>query len=261
MILSCTSDSYNCHVVPTPGLVLAFSPNWTLGGRKGCGTILCDEISNGSGNSTPAGDGSGTGDTAVLSHSISDMSLFKHPIQTMTLVRTDDGSARKRLVASLTSQQPSVTRVSNGIKVKGQLTAGRASLTLGLYKQEDCRAQYTCKVTKVDAQGRQHTASSRLVRQQTTEESKLQVLSSDAGWSPAVALTVLNLLHEIENKLVQVGSGEDDSWQPRVQALENRLEDKLTAIENRLQDRIASMENRLDNKLDHFGNRLEDKLA
>ena len=184
-----------------------------------------------------------------------EMSVFKH-----AQASSDDTGSKgqSRLLASVTSTQPSVTRVSDGVKVEGQLTAERATMRLEFFKQNDCQAQFTCRVVLKDTQGREHVTSSRLL-QQTSGDRSVEV--DEGNWTPAVALNLLSLVHEMDNKLAQVGSSSEDAWRLRVQSLENRLEDKLTSIENRMEDKIASIENRLENKLDYFENRLEDKVA
>ena len=68
-------------------------------------------------------------------------------------------------------------------------------------------------------------------------------------------------MHEMDSKLSQVAHAADDSWQLRIQSLENRLEDKLASMENRLEDKIASIENRVESELDTVVNRLEGKVA
>ena len=100
--------------------------------------------------------------------------------------------------------------------------------------------------------------SSRLLQQTSGDRS---VQADEGNWTPALALNLLSLVHEMDNKLAQVGSSSEDAWRLRVQSLENRLEDKLTSIENRMEDKIASIENRWENKLDYFENRLDDKMA
>ena len=184
-----------------------------------------------------------------------EMSVFKHA-QASSDSTGSEGQGR--LLASLTSTQPSVTRVSDGVKVEGQLTAGRATMRLEFFKQNDCQAQFTCRVVLKDTQGREHVTSSRLL-QQTSGDCSVQ--ADEGNWTPAVALNLLSLVHEMDNKLAQVGSSSEDVWRLRVQSLENRLEDKLTSSENRMEDKIASIENRLENKLDYFENRFEDKMA
>ena len=251
-ILSLSTSSVQIYFT---GLELSFGPDWSLsqGERTGCGVLLCDDVTEVWGNSTSAEEDTDQADAKVSPRSISEMTIFKH-------AESNGAGGLGRLIAFLTSQQPTVIRVSDGIKVDGQLKAGRATLRLEFYKQEDCQAPYTCRVTQTDAQGREHVSSSRLQQQQQTSDG-CGLQTDGARWSPAVALKLVSLMHEMDSKLSQVAHAADDSWQLRIQSLENRLEDKLASMENRLEDKIASIENRVESELDTVVNRLEGKVA
>ncbi|GFS09835.1 fibrinogen-related protein 3.1 [Elysia marginata] len=241
---------------------LTLSRDVSNSGRKGCGVILCkEEIPHTSRNVTSTGVNSDQSDKLVSPNSILEMSLFKHARSSAATFK-DAGSDQKHLLASLSSLQPSMTRVSNGIKVEGQLTGERATLRLWLYKQKDCRSEYSCRVVKVDGQGKQLLSNSHLL-QQTWDggDGRISQVESRAVWSPVVAMNILSAVHQIDNKLAQAGSAASDSWQPRVQTLENRIEDKITSFENHVEDEIASMQNRLENKIESLENRLEDKMV
>ncbi|GFS22174.1 hypothetical protein ElyMa_005102300 [Elysia marginata] len=196
---------------------LTLSRDVSSSGRIGCGVILCkEEAADASRNLTSSGVNSDQSDKLVLPISILEMSLFKHPRPTAATSK-NGASGRMQLLASLTPQQPSMTRVSNGVKVEGQLAGERATLRLWLYKQEDCRAEYSCKVVQVDKQGRQLLNNSHLL-QQTWDgaDGRISQVDSGAVWSPVVAMNILSAIHKIDNTLAQACSAASDSWQPRV---------------------------------------------
>ncbi|KAK3782943.1 hypothetical protein RRG08_065855 [Elysia crispata] len=239
-------------------LTLSRDESVSLGRRTGCAVLMCEEIFqvDQDGNSTSAYDDKDQQiDIRLSQWSVLEMSIFKHDI-TPSDSRNQDG--RTRLIASLTRSQPSVTRVADGVRVDGTLTARRATLRLGLHKQEDCGAEYTCRVVSVGADGGEHVSASRLL-QPRCDDCRLQAYQG--GWAPAVTLNLLSLVHDMDNKLTQVLSASQDSCQRRIQALENHLEDKITLSENRVGDKIAASENRLENKLHYVENRLEDKMG
>ncbi|GFS14218.1 ficolin-2, partial [Elysia marginata] len=251
-----------CLCVGSQGMELTLSPDVSSSGRKGCGVILCnEEAADASRNLTSSGVNSDQSDKMVSPISILEMSLFKHPRPTEATSK-NGATGRMQLLASLTPQQPSMTRVSNGVKVEGQLAGERATLRLWLYKQEDCRAEYSCKVVQVDGQGRQLLSNSHLL-QQTWDggDKRISQVDSGAVWSPVVAMNILSAVHKIDNKLAHAGSIASDSWQPRVQALENRIEDKLASLENRLENEVHSLENRLENKMASFEKSLQNEFV
>ncbi|GFR70572.1 fibrinogen-related protein 3.1 [Elysia marginata] len=241
---------------------LSLSRDLSANGRKGCGVILCkDEVARALINVTSSGHNSDQSDKLVPSNSILEMSLFKHA-RSSAATSKDGSSAGKRLLASLTPQQPSMTRVSNGVKVDGQLTGERATLRLWLYKQEDCRAEYSCKVVQVDGQGRQLLSNSHLL-QQTWDgaDGRNSQVDSGALWSPVVAMNILSAVHKIDNKLSQADSAASDPWQPRVQALENRIEDKMASLQSQLESEFDSLENRLEDKMASFEKSLQNEFV
>ena len=89
--------------------------------------------------------------TCVEKHTTSDSSMNQDHVKTSSStissmkVFTTDDSGRRQLVASVTSQQPNMTRVSNGIKVEGHLGANWADLRLEFLKSKDCSAAFTLR--------------------------------------------------------------------------------------------------------------------
>ncbi|GFR58142.1 fibrinogen-like protein 1 [Elysia marginata] len=146
-----------------------------------------------------------------------------------------------------------MTRVSNGVKVEGQLTGKWATLRLWLYKQEDCRAEYSCKVVQVNGRGRQMLSNSHLLQQMWGgADGRISQVDSGAVWSPVVAMNILSAVQKIDKKLSQACSAASDPWKLRVQALENRIEDKIASLENRLENELHILENRLEDKMASF---------
>ncbi|GFN93219.1 craniofacial development protein 2-like [Plakobranchus ocellatus] len=94
--------------------------------RVPCSSLTCEESSTNQ-----------TGGT------ITKMSVFKHQ---QSGAITFDKPGQGNLMASLTLEQLLTTRECDGVKIKGSLQAGRASLHLELFTEEDCNADYTCEV-------------------------------------------------------------------------------------------------------------------
>ncbi|GFS08395.1 hypothetical protein ElyMa_004755300, partial [Elysia marginata] len=148
------------------------------------------------------------------------------------------------------------------VKVEGQLTGERATLRLWLYKQEDCRAEYSFKVVQVDGQGRQLLSNSHLLQQTWDgDHGRITQVDSGAVWSPVVAMNILLAVQKIDNKLSQACSAANDPWQPRDQALENRIEDKIASLENRLENELYSLENRLEDKMASFERSVQNDIV
>ena len=171
--------------------------------------------------------------TCVEKYTTSDSSVNQDHVKTnsstissMKVFTTDD-SGRKQLVASVTSQQPNMTRVSNGIKVEGHLGASAADLRLEFLKSKDCSAAFTCEVRSLDVHG-------------------TEVVSS-------------NQLHQqITQRASQIGSGRTA---PEVSTQLMMIAQQLILFENRLEDRIRSVEDKIEGKVADKLCQLEAKLT
>ena len=147
-------------------------------------------------------------------------------ISSMKVFTTDD-SGRRQLVASVTSQQPNMTRVSNGIKVEGHLGANWADLRLEFLKSKDCSAAFTCEVRSLDVHGTEVVSSNQLQQQITQRAS-------------------------------QIGSG---TTTPEVSTQLMMIAQQLILFENRLEDRIRSVEDKIEGKIADKLCQLEAKLT
>ncbi|GFO40638.1 fibrinogen c domain-containing protein 1 [Plakobranchus ocellatus] len=173
------------------------------------------------------------------------MSVFKHkqcgPV-------TSDKPERGNLMASVTLEQPLITRESDGVKIEGRLEAGRASLRLELFTKEDCSAEYTCEVRMLDSQEKESVNTYHLL--QHNDHSANQVDESIA--TPAGSLQVLLLFEKLDTKLARMGS----SLESKIGSVENRLEDKIVSLyddmESKIEKRIMDKLHQMDNTLSSF---------
>ena len=128
---------------------------------------------------------------------------------------------RKQLLASLTLQQPNITRVSNAMSIDGQLGSRGATLRLEIFQGKDCSAEYTCEVLFLDAQ-RKEVLSSNRVKQREPHRNGIEFAAEPSQ----VMLFVQQL-----------------------SLLENRMEDRLRAIEEKIESRVADKLCQLEAKL------------
>ncbi|GFS20097.1 hypothetical protein ElyMa_003305900, partial [Elysia marginata] len=217
---------------------------------------------------------------ASTSHTQRDQSSapFKN-ITSLTVFRADSSTPSRKqgrnppgvVMATLTSQQPRLIRVSNGVKVDGVLDGERASLTLELTKSNDCMADFVCQVQTVNAHGELSLTSARVQQNKRRQGIDNQIaMSSSAAWQ------ILNLVHQLGTKLA-VASLHTENLGDNLKTLETKmsnletnmallsksteqLEHKVGALENRLEDKIASTERSLQNSLSLLQNQFENKL-
>ncbi|KAK3757887.1 hypothetical protein RRG08_048482 [Elysia crispata] len=170
--------------------------------------------------------------TCVEKYTTSDSSMNQDHVKTnsstissMKVFTTDD-SGRRQLVASVTSQQPNMTRVSNGIKVEGHLGASAADLRLELLKSKDCSAAFTCEVRSLDVHGTEVVSSNQLQQQLTQRASQIG--------SGRTAPEVSTQLMMIAQQLI---------------LFENRLEDRIRSVEDKIEGKVADKLCQLEAKL------------
>ncbi|GFN91225.1 fibrinogen-related protein 3-2 [Plakobranchus ocellatus] len=193
--------------------------------RAACGVLTCEE--------------SGTYQTGST---ITKMSVFKHKQSGPV---TSDKPERGNLMASVTLEQPLITRESDGVKIDGRLEAGRASLRLELFTKEDCSAEFTCEVRMLDSQEKESINTYHLL--QHRDQGANQVDESVA--TQAGSLQVLLLFQQLDTKFAMMGS----SLESKIGSVENRLEDKIASlyddmeskIEKRIMDKLHQMDNTL----------------
>ncbi|GFN89600.1 ficolin-1 [Plakobranchus ocellatus] len=169
---------------------------------------------------------------------ISGMNIFK---KVQNGSNNSEKNKQNILVASLTLQQPFLTRVSDGVNVDGRLEAGQASIRMELTKQKDCEAKYTCEAKKLDNQ-RKESISSCQVLQRQVQDSNQEHDEPEA--TSEGSLPVLILLQQLDTKLTLLDS--------EVGSVENRLEDKISSlhevIENTMESHTANKVCEVDNK-------------
>ncbi|GFR71799.1 fibrinogen-related protein 3-2 [Elysia marginata] len=227
----------------------------TQGKRPSCGVLICVEESQGSAISQ-------------LRDTISSISLARN-ITKMTVYKTNGLGAEgitdeAILVASVDAQQPRVMRVANAMKVDGRLESSVTTIRVELFKQEDCRAGFTCEVLAVDASDREVVKTSHLLRQPSTPVS---VGTSQQGWTPAVAMHLVSLVQEL-NTNMELMRSHMDGYNDRLSGVEDKVgtldKDFTTLIiaqEKKFGDKINLSEKELRDKLDLFENRFTDKFA
>ena len=131
------------------------------------------------------------------------------------------------------------------------------TMRLELFKQEDCRAEYTCHVTGSDSLGREIVRTSHLLQQPPT-----QVVSDTAGqegWTPTVAMHLVDLAQQLNTNMELMRSAMED-YRDRMTGVEDKvagLETSVVTLEKGINDIVNRVELRFRDKLDL----LEDKVT
>ena len=163
------------------------------------------------------------------------------------------------LVASVTSEQPRVSREANAIKVDGQLESSITTMRLELFKQQDCRAEFTCEVIAVDAKGRELVRTSHLLQQPS---SPALDTAGEEGWTPAVAMHLVNLVQDLSTNMELMRITMEDyrfrisGMEDKAAAFEKDVTSSVVAVDKELSGYLKILENRMEDKME----RLEDKL-
>lgn len=240
------------------GLELTFDLTPIQGSRASCGVLNCLEKSQ---------DTASTTDVAQHLDDTVSISQIKR-VKKMTVYRLNDlgiktATSKAVLVASVDSHHPSVTRVANAIKVDGSLGDSVTSIRVEFFKQEDCKAQYTCEVLAVDSSDRELVRTSHLYQQPSTSASGG---TSGEIWTPAVAMHLVNLVMEL-NLNVELMKSAMNEYGDKINDVESKVEtvDKdLTALVVKLDkevgDKLVSAEKGLREKFDVFETRFSDKF-
>ncbi|GFR79827.1 tenascin-R [Elysia marginata] len=203
--------------------------------RSTCGVLLCVQNAPKDINATLIND---QRDWPSQAASISSLKVF----QIMTTSSNSNNDVKRRfLLASVTTQQPRMTRVSNGIKVDGKLDIREATLRLELAKEVDCQAEFVCEARGVDVEGTSFVRASHILQRPQGNDNHRNELS----WAPGSTAYVMSLLHQLDAKLAVVGS------------IVNSLEDKMGHLKDTRTQDIQSVRNDLNTKTD----RLEDKIV
>ena len=239
--------------------------------RVVCGVFLCVEESVTNTNQTLAD--RDPNDQAIQIATISSLKIFKLTASSTT---NNGGGKRRNLLASVSSQQSRLTRVSNGVKIDGRLEPGRATLRLELSKQDDCQAEFLCQTRGVDRDGREFIITSHIF-QQSEKKNEQQ---SSLTWTPRLGTEVSSSDQLLSAKLAVMGSAignlenemrrlkdtaqhDSASFKTDLSTKTDRLEDKIQNLgkdldtqTDRLEDKMESFEKGLSKKI----TRLEDKV-
>ncbi|KAK3772989.1 hypothetical protein RRG08_036323 [Elysia crispata] len=164
---------------------------------------------------------------------------------------------RWQQLASISSQQTTLNRVSNGIRVIGQLSDQQGEVSLDLFKIHDCQeSQFSCVAVYVDSQG-QTSVTKSIVGKGVNFQ---QDLSTQFGTIKA-SLPSNNVLSDEQPNLPQTSAQLVTLFQSKFDSILTRLDDSLRSLENRLEDKIADMRGALDKRVNDLENRLGDKLS
>ncbi|KAK3793413.1 hypothetical protein RRG08_039218 [Elysia crispata] len=240
-----------CLLQLSAGVDLTFNQDVPAvpGGRKICGVVTCEEEIIDS-NQTHGG-------PAYPFSSISTLSLFKILSHVLS---SHDKSKQEILIASVTTQEPSVTRVANSMKVYGSLDARRATIRVELVKSGDCQSLYSCRVQGVDNQGREAVNTASLVHQPGQKTNQV----NDGPLMSAVPLQLLTSMQQLVTLTVAGLETKIDSIEQRladdIKSVDNNLEDKISLLQRDLSDRSTSLERQILDRLLQLENRVEDKI-
>ncbi|KAK3782597.1 hypothetical protein RRG08_038376 [Elysia crispata] len=184
-------------------------------------------------------------------------------------------TGRWRELALVTPQQPSLNRVSDGIKVTGRLSDQQATIVVEFAKTNDCQdSQFSCVAVYVDSMGQTSVKKSLVGKGVDSSDfgshvqpdifpvpAQRQPNAGDPGSEPGILWQQVN---SIQMKMDWVGSRLEDS----LNALENRLEDKIGQLKDVVDGRTdrldSSMEGRfraLNSRIDNLEDRLEDRIT
>ena len=222
----------------------------TQGRRTTCGVLSCIERSY---------DGTSTTSGPHLNYD----NRYSSPVRTITkmaIYKTErdvsdihGDNSKPILVASVHSQQPRVSRVANAIKVDGHLEPSITTMTLELFKKQDCRAEFTCEVFALDAKGRELVRTSHLLQQPSS--SALDT-AGEEGWTPAVAMYLVNLVQDLSTNMELMRNKMDDyghRW--------SGFEDKVAKLQKDVTSSIATLEKKINDDFRNLENRMEDKMG
>ncbi|GFR75664.1 hypothetical protein ElyMa_000461100 [Elysia marginata] len=212
--------------------------------RPSCGVLTCAETL------TPSASGNSTTNQALH---LTSMAIFKNRPRAGAGYQ---GSWQK--LAEVTLQQPTFTRVSDGIRASGKLSDQRAEMSLDLFKTHDCQeGRFSCVAVYVDGRGWTSVTKSIVGKGvDSRQEDPSPKLSTPKSWtlmgghrSHKQADSVVGLAHIL------------DSFRTMFDAAMTRLDGSLKHLENRMEDKVGAMQVALDNKINYLENRMEDKVG
>ena len=166
------------------------------------------------------------------------------------------GNEREIPIATVTSQDPKITSIVDGIKVNGYLETERATIRVELFKEKDCQAEFICKVHGMDRRGREAVSTATLVQRSSPRRDQ----GDDRSMTPALSLQLLASIQQLLTKAVD--ALEDKIYQLKEEVNSNQitLEGKLEQFKKDIHDRSESFQRLIENRLLMFENRIEDKV-
>ncbi|RUS83097.1 hypothetical protein EGW08_009129 [Elysia chlorotica] len=206
-----------CLISCSSGLALRFEMGDMLlpGDRSACGVVTCT-------HSYSAQTSGQNQDDVTANSSSSGISSLK--------VYTGAVGGR-RLLAAVTLQQPSITRVADGVKIEGHLEKHAAQLRLEFFKNKDCSAAFTCELLSRDALGTEILSSNEL--QQRVPSSPPP--KRDGVISPAISTQLMMISQQLS-------------------LFENRIEDRIRSVEEKIESKVADKLCQLEARLSTLNN-------
>ena len=134
------------------------------------------------------------------------------------------------------------------------------TMRLEFFKQEDCRAEYTCQVIGVDSLGRDIVRTSYLIQQPSTPAASNK--AGQEGWTPTVAMHLVDLAQQLTTNMELMRSVIED-YRDRMTG----VEDKVAGLKEELSSAVVALENAnlvelsLKSEFNLFENRISDKVA
>ncbi|KAK3778991.1 hypothetical protein RRG08_034249 [Elysia crispata] len=227
-----------------------------------CGVLLCQEKRYLSGENKI--------------HTVTNLSVFK-TVQ-FELSNRDSIQDRQQLLASVSSTQPKLEQVIDGMKMYGLLKDGQATLKIELSKQTDCLTEFTCQVKGVDLLGNEQVSYFRLLKQHLQTMKNEDTIAVPAS----IVIELLSLIQKQDVKLEMIEKTSEKlennmsilqkSWEEcvgdvlkqsheKVESLKDIMIEKITFLERTLTEQINSLERSSQDKtLSGFRN-IADKLC
>ncbi|KAK3755113.1 hypothetical protein RRG08_041027 [Elysia crispata] len=194
------------------------------GAQTSCGVLVCTE------NTKTSRTNNDETSTTVFLNTISSMTVFK---AVSSGSKEDVNNKREIQIASVTTREPSITRVGNGLKVAGYLEAERATIRVELAQLEDCWSTFICQVQGLDSHGRE------TVRTASQVHHPVQIQAGNLKSNAS-----LELLASIQQLLAQSMKGLED----RMELLQKDLFARIQSLQYRMEAKIGQLQNMEENK-------------
>ncbi|KAK3748388.1 hypothetical protein RRG08_018230 [Elysia crispata] len=163
---------------------------------------------------------------------------------------SSDGQLRR--LASVSSTQPNLQQVYDGMKLYGVLKDEQATLRVELSKHADCLAEFICELQEVDDKGKEMVTFSPLIQQ--TDQGMFN--AQDSSLTSSILMRLTSLIEQMgiklavmEDRAVEVKKNLINTRSSLEKTLQN-TEDKLYQLDSKLSaiDSNAIQENVLKKK-------------